>query len=96
VKVRFFGEELEVPAGPARLALLTGASVVPTAFVRLDPKRQEVRTLADFSIDYLPSGNAADDVRNLTQAIMDIHEGYIRRYPEQWYQFREMWAGRSA
>ena len=96
VKVRFFGEEVEVPAGPARLALLTGAQVVPTAFVRLTGNRQDVRTLADFSIDYSPTGDAAADVRNLTQAIMDVHEGYIRRYPDQWYMFREMWPNRSA
>jgi lauroyl/myristoyl acyltransferase len=96
VKVRFFGEEVEVPAGPARLALMTGAKVVPAAFVRLDGRRQDVRTLADFSIDYRPTGDTAADVRNLTQAIMDVHEGYIRRYPEQWYMFREMWPNRSA
>ncbi len=94
VKVRFFGEEVEVPSGPARLALRTGASVVPTAFVRLDPNRPEVRTLADFSIDYQPTGETETDVRNLTQAIMDVHEDYIRRYPDQWYMFREMWPAR--
>ncbi|MGH2607959.1 MAG: lysophospholipid acyltransferase family protein, partial [Tepidiformaceae bacterium] len=91
VKVRFFDEEVEVPAGPARLALRTGARVVPAAFVRLEPNRPEVRTLADFSIDYQPTGEGDTDVRNLTQAIMDVHEGYIRRYPDQWYMFREMW-----
>lgn len=91
VKVHFFGEEVEVPAGPARLALMTGARVVPAAFVRLHRNRQDVRTLADFSIDYVPTGNTTADVRALTQAIMDVHEGYIRRYPDQWYMFREMW-----
>jgi phosphatidylinositol dimannoside acyltransferase len=91
VKVRFFGEEVEVPAGPARLALRTGAKVVPTAFVRLDGRRPDVRTLADFSIDYQPTGDDALDVRELTQRIMSVHESYIRRYPDQWYMFREMW-----
>jgi KDO2-lipid IV(A) lauroyltransferase len=91
VRVRFFGEEVEVPSGPARLALRTGASVVPAAFVRLDRNRPTVRTLADFTIDYQATGEGETDVRNLTQAIMDVHEGYIRRYPEQWYMFREMW-----
>lgn len=91
VKVSFFGEEVEVPAGPARLALLTGAQVVPAAFVRLRADRQEVKTLADFSIDYRPTGDTSADVRAITQAIMSVHEGYIRRYPEQWYMFREMW-----
>ena len=30
-------------------------------------------------------------VRKLTQAIMDAHERFIRRFPDQWYMFREMW-----
>ena len=91
VKVNFFGEEVEVPAGPARLALLTGAQVVPAAFVRVRTDRQDVETLADFSIDYTPTGDTPADVRAITQAIMSVHEGYIRRCPEQWYMFREMW-----
>ncbi len=91
VKVKFFGEDVEVPAGPARLALRTGAQVVPAAFVRLQPNGREVQTLADFSIAFTPSGDHQADIRNLTQKIMTVHEGYIRRYPEQWYMFREMW-----
>lgn len=95
VKVDFFGEQVEVPAGPARLALRTGAKIVPAAFVRLHPNRRHVRTLADFSIDIVPSGDSEADVRKLTQAIMKVHEGFIRRYPDQWYMFREMWPRRA-
>ncbi|HEX6031149.1 MAG TPA: lysophospholipid acyltransferase family protein [Tepidiformaceae bacterium] len=96
VKVRFFGEEVEVPAGPARLALRTGATVVPTACLRLERRGHEVTTLADFTISFEPSGDEEADIAGLTQAIMDVHEEYIRRYPEQWYMFREMWPSRRA
>jgi KDO2-lipid IV(A) lauroyltransferase len=91
VKVTFFGEEVEVPAGPARLALRTGATVVPTAFARIDPRRPEVTTLCDFAIETCSTGNEAEDVRSLTQAIMHSHERFIRQYPDQWYMFRPMW-----
>jgi KDO2-lipid IV(A) lauroyltransferase len=91
VKVTFFGEEVEVPAGPARLALRTGATVVPTAFARLHPTRPEVTTLCDFEIETVVTGDDAHDVRTLTQAIMRSHERFIRQYPDQWYMFRPMW-----
>ncbi|MBN9492973.1 lysophospholipid acyltransferase family protein [bacterium] len=91
VRVMFFGEEVEVPAGPARLALRSGAAVVPTAFARIKPDGIAVETLTDFSVCCEPTGDEDEDVRRITQAIMTAHEGFIRRYPEQWYMFRELW-----
>lgn len=95
VKVQFFGEEVEVPAGPARLALRTGAMVVPTAFPRIRPRQMDVTTLTDFGITYARSGDEEADIRGLTQAIMHAHERFIREYPDQWYMFREMWPRRG-
>jgi KDO2-lipid IV(A) lauroyltransferase len=91
VRVTFFGEEIEVPAGPARLALRTGAAVVPTAFPRLEAGTASVTTLTDFSIVPGPTGDDAADIRALTQAIVAAHERFIRAHPDQWYMFREMW-----
>ncbi len=91
VKVEFFGEETEVPAGPARLALRTGATVVATAFPRVNPGRPEVMTLTEFIEP--PAEGAAEEgsVVALTRSIMAAHERFIRAYPDQWYMFREMW-----
>ena len=89
VRVRFFGGEVEVPAGPARLALRTGAAIGAVAFPRRGPGRIDV--LSNFDLDFEPSGDSDRDVQALTQAIMTAHEAYIRRYPEQWYMFREFW-----
>lgn len=89
VRVRFFGSEVEVPAGPARLAMRTGAHIVAAAFPRIDHGHMDVSVLTEF----LPpaAGRDPDDVRRVTQAIMDAHERFIRRFPDQWYMFREMW-----
>ncbi len=95
VRVEFFGEEVEVPAGPARLALWSGAMVIPTAFARIDPLKPDVTTLTDFSLRYTPTGDETHDVREITQAIMRSHERFIRKHPDQWYMFREMWPGPS-
>jgi lauroyl/myristoyl acyltransferase len=96
IKVNFFDEEVEVPSGPARLALRSGATVVPAAFPRIDPNRFEVTALADFAIDFHPTGEEDRDIQGLTQAIMSAHERYIRAYPDQWYMFRYMWPRRTA
>ena len=95
VQVEFFGEQVEVPAGPARIALRSGAMVVPAAFARSDPKSMSVRTLTDFGIAYERTGDEQRDVRELTQAIMRSHERFVREHPEQWYMFREMWPPRA-
>jgi KDO2-lipid IV(A) lauroyltransferase len=91
VRVTFFGEEVEVPAGPARLALRAGAAVVPAAFARLNPRSPEVMTLTEFGLCVASGGDEDEDIKALTQAIMHAHESFIRQYPDQWYMFREMW-----
>lgn len=96
VRVQFFGEDVEVPAGPARLALRSGAAVVPTAFVRTDKHGMAVKTLTDFSAMPELTGDEAEDIRQITQAIMDAHERFIRQHPDQWYMFREMWPQEGA
>ncbi|MBH77878.1 MAG: hypothetical protein CL897_06585 [Dehalococcoidia bacterium] len=89
VRVDFFGEKVEVPAGPARLALRTGAAVGAVAFPRRGAGRIDV--LSNFDLDFEPSGDSAHDIPALTQAIMKAHEEFIRQDPEQWYMFREFW-----
>jgi len=95
VRVNFFGREVEVPAGPARLALRTGARVIPAAFARISPNGPHVQTLADFSLAYEPTGALDTDIRCLTQQIMAAHERFIRANPDQWYMFRDMWPRRA-
>lgn len=95
VRVNFFDEPVEVPAGPARLALRSGAKVVPAAFARVRPNGPDVLAMTDFSIQFEPNGDEEGDVRRLTQAIMTAHEGFVRQYPDQWYMFREMWPQRT-
>ena len=96
VTAKFFGAEVEVPAGPARLALRTGATVIPTAFPRIDPRRPEILALCDFTIPTDKTGDDEADIRRITQAIMHSHERFIRQYPDQWYMFRPMWSKRAA
>jgi KDO2-lipid IV(A) lauroyltransferase len=89
VPVRMAGQEAMVPAGPALLALRTGAPIVPLTCRRVagglyrldvqDPVRPN------------PSGDETHDVAGLTQAFMDRFDAILRATPEQWYLFSPMW-----
>ena len=91
VAVDFFGALAEVPAGPARLALRTGARVIPAVLAREAGREELIRPILDFDVRLEPSGDEEQDVRDLTQQIMSSLERFIRQYPDQWFMFRPMW-----
>ena len=88
VPVRFFGAETRIPAGAATLALRTGAGIVTAVVVR--ESNYYVAHIGPL-IRPEPTDDRAADVQRLTQRCMDQLEAWIRRYPEQWYMFRDMW-----
>jgi lauroyl/myristoyl acyltransferase len=90
VDVDFFGERTKLPAGPATLALRTGAPILPVAVYftrRPDGHLGVVRPP-------LPAerrGSLRDDVSRITQLLADELEHLIRRAPEQWHLFQPNW-----
>jgi lauroyl/myristoyl acyltransferase len=90
VEVEFFGEVIAVPAGPARIALRTGASVVTGMLPRSGPRSPRFEPVIE-RVQFAPSGDVERDVRELTQAMLASMEETVRRYPEQWYIFRRLW-----
>jgi lauroyl/myristoyl acyltransferase len=89
--VDFFGALAEVSVGPARLALRTGARVIPAVMAREPGHDELIRPILDFDVRFQPSGDEERDVRELTQQIMSSLEHFIRQYPDQWFMFRPMW-----
>jgi len=91
VPVEFFGALAEVAAGPARLALRTGARVIPAVLAREPGHDELIRPILDFDVRFQPSGDEEQDIQELTQKIMSSLERFIRQYPDQWFMFRPMW-----
>jgi lauroyl/myristoyl acyltransferase len=89
VEVEFFGERTTLPAGPATLALRTGAVVLPTA-VYIGPGRSHTAVIMP-PVDTSRTGSLRDDVARVTQAITSDLEVLIRRAPDQWYLFQPNW-----
>ena len=91
IQVPFFGAPAEVSSAPARIALRTGAWVVPAVVVQGPEDPAIVRPIIDVSLQYEPTGLEEEDVHRLTALIMASLERQIRRYPDQWFIFRRMW-----
>jgi KDO2-lipid IV(A) lauroyltransferase len=91
VRVPFFGAPAEVSSAPARIALRTGAWVVPAVVLQGPEDPAIIRPIIDVDLRYEPTGNEEEDVCRLSALIMASLERNIRRYPEQWFIFRHMW-----
>jgi KDO2-lipid IV(A) lauroyltransferase len=88
VEVTFFGEKTTLPAGPAVIALRTGAPLLPTAVYDQGPGHHGVVRPA---IDATRCGGFREDVARITQALADELELLIRRAPEQWHLLQPNW-----
>ena len=89
IEVEFFGETTTMPAGPATLALRTGATLV-TAAVYSGPGPRPPRRRA--TADRHDAARVPPDRRGPAHP-GDRHrfEGLIRRAPEQWHVFQPLW-----
>jgi KDO2-lipid IV(A) lauroyltransferase len=91
IPVEFLGRPTLFPAGPARLARLTGAPLVFGLAVRRPGGLFKAYACSPLLPDRdLPPD---DDVARLTQELARTFEGFVRRYPAQWYAFRRIWPG---
>jgi lauroyl/myristoyl acyltransferase len=88
VEVEFFGERTLLPAGPATLALRTGAPLLPTGvFFRGDSHHGLVRP----PIPTERQGGLREDVQRVTQLLAHELEWLIRLAPEQWHLLQPNW-----
>src|SRR5262249_55875527 len=83
VFVDFFGKAACTTTGIARVALHTGAAVVP-GYAVWDESIQKYRLQFEPAVELARSGNLEQDVFVNTQRFAKVLEGIIRNYPEQW------------
>jgi len=92
ITVDFLGAPAEVSSAPARIALRTGAWVVPSMVLRGPQGDTLIRPIIDTrTVRYEPTGNEERDVRALTTLIMRSLERHVREHPDQWYLFHPLW-----
>ncbi len=88
-EVEFFGERTTLPAGPATLAVRTGAALLPVA-VYFEPDRGHHAVVRP-PLDTSRTGRLRDDVARITQQLAAEFEELIRVAPTQWHLLQPNW-----
>lgn len=89
VAVEFFGEGTTLPAGPATLALRTGAALLPVGTYLLPQGGHLGRILAP--LDTARTGSFRDDLARVTADLARRFEELIAAAPEQWLLMQPNW-----
>jgi phosphatidylinositol dimannoside acyltransferase len=83
VRVEFFGEATRMPAGPAKLAIETGAALLPThCWFEEDGWVAWIQPALDCT---------SGDVGAITQALADQFAKNIAAHPEDWHMLQPQW-----
>ncbi|MDQ1697218.1 MAG: phosphatidylinositol dimannoside acyltransferase [Frankiaceae bacterium] len=89
LEVDFFGAPARMPAGPAALALDTGAALVPITLSYPDERRTRLR--AHPRIDPPASGTRAEKIQVMTQRLADAFAAAIAADPQDWHMLQRVW-----
>lgn len=90
VFVDFFGVPASTTTSIAKLALATGAAILPAFAVWEEEKRKYV-VYVEPEIKYDPDDDSDEAVQRLTQEITSVVEKFVRKYPEQWLWIHKRW-----
>jgi len=95
VFVPFFGVQACTASGMARIAVKTGAAVVP-GFLLWEESEQKYVLRFGEEVEVTRTGDAEADAQANTARFTAVIEGYIRQYPEQWLWMHRRWKTRPA
>ncbi|GAA0687297.1 phosphatidylinositol mannoside acyltransferase [Kitasatospora atroaurantiaca] len=88
IPVDFFGEATRMPAGPAALAVRTGAALLPVTLWYDGPVMRAV-----IHPEVLPpeDGDQRTKTAAMVQAMADVWADGIREHPEDWHMLQKLW-----
>jgi KDO2-lipid IV(A) lauroyltransferase len=93
VFVDFFGKSACTTTGIARVALHTGAAVVP-GYAYWDETIQKYRLRFEAALELVRTGDSERDVFENTQRFAKALEEIIRKHPDQWVWVHKRWKTR--
>jgi KDO2-lipid IV(A) lauroyltransferase len=92
IRMELFGRPADFPVGSAYLSLASGAPVIPV-FVPLE--KGNYATLMEEAIYFQGRhGRHAESIQEGMRRLVAVFELYIRRYPDQWYNFFDFWGSK--
>ncbi len=87
IDVNFFGGPARMPAGPALLAIRTGAPLI-SAYVSYTPTGIHI----DFTRMQIPTeGTETERVATLVQKSANLFAEGIAKYPQDWHMMQRIW-----
>ena len=90
VYVPFFSKPAHTPIGVAKMALATGAEILPMAIYMTSPGRHVIRILPPVEIDR-DAADKDNEAREVTARSSRAIEELIRFDPKQWVWFHRRW-----
>jgi len=91
----FFGIPACTASGLARVALKTGAAVLP-GFMVWEPEERKYVLQFGPELKFAQTGDTEADVLAATTQCNQVLEAWIRRYPDQWLWIHRRWKTRPA
>ena len=85
IDLEYLGRTASISTGPMKLALATGATVVPTFIVRTGLFQHTLTVLPAFSLER--TGDEEQDVIRNTRAVLAVLEPHIRAHASQYAKF---------
>jgi len=87
----FFGKETLFPIGVGIIAMATGAAVLPVFVVMEQNRKYRGIIEAPIYFESAPREDREVTLRKGMENLIKRFEGYIEKYPDQWYNFFSYW-----
>ena len=88
VEVDFFGEKALLPAGPAALAIQTGAALMPVSCWFVGETEWAAHVYDEIPVP--ESGTRKEKIAAMTQALATVFEHAISEHPEDWHMLQRL------
>ncbi|MFA5355802.1 MAG: ELM1/GtrOC1 family putative glycosyltransferase [Candidatus Omnitrophota bacterium] len=89
IQVKFFGRYASMPSGAIRLAMKYDACIVPAFYTRL--KGPYVKAFVEPPLELKRTGDTQQDIKDNLQALVNIFERYISKYPKDYLWTYKAW-----
>jgi phosphatidylinositol dimannoside acyltransferase len=88
IEVDFFGEKALFPAGPAALAIQTGAALMPVGLWFVGEQEWAAHVYDEIPVP--AEGTRKEKVAAMTQAMASVFEEAISEHPEDWHMLQKV------
>jgi KDO2-lipid IV(A) lauroyltransferase len=93
---QFFGAPASLPTGPVQLAMATGAPLLPVFVLFGKGRRYRLHTLAPMRFERPRAEETDRSLREAMGRMTGMMESVITRYPDQWFNFYDIWPASQA